>query len=303
VVEFFGRGFDSRHLHQTRNPFSPENGFLFRLTFQTGWVIICAMNKGNRAMNSLSRFEALAETLVEGAFARLLRPRLQPIEVARHIARAMEDSQIIGPGGGVWAPGHYWVFLNPADHSALHSLQPSLETELADYVVDLARRGGVALRTRPVVQLYPSEEVPLHRVQVEARLLAEKQVVAIEPGMTQELPTAQRAAPAPQTSPAPLAPIKDQVLPRHTLRYTGRSIPIVEPLVSLGRSLDNDVIVSEPQVSRRHAQLRLRHERYTLYDVGSSGGTTVNGEPIQECVLADGDVVSLAGVELVFEVE
>jgi len=254
-------------------------------------------------MNKLSRFEALAETLVEGAFARLLHSRLQPVEVARRIARAMEDGQIIGPEGGVWAPNHYWVFLNPADHTALHSLQPSLETELANYVVDLARRGGVALRTRPVVQLYPSEKVPLHRVRVEARFLVEEQAVAVEPGMTQELPAAQRPAPAIQPSPAPVAPAKNQVTPSCVLRYAGRRIPIVEPLVSLGRSLDNDVIVSEPQVSRRHAQLRLHHGRYTLYDVGSSGGTRVNGKPVQECVLDDGDVIALAGVELVFETE
>jgi hypothetical protein len=254
-------------------------------------------------MNKLSRFEALAETLVEGTFARLLHSRLQPVEVARHIARAMEDGQVIGPEGGVWAPDHYWVFLNSEDHRALQSLQPSLETELANYVVDLARRGGVALRMRPVVQLHPSEEVALHRVQVEARLLVEGQAAAIEPGMTQELPTARRAAPAPQTPPAPLAPVKDQVAPRYTLRHAGRRIPIVEPLVSLGRSLDNDIIVSEPQVSRRHAQLRLRHGRYVLYDVGSSGGTTVNGEPVEEFVLDNGDVITLAGVELVFEVE
>ncbi|MDY7042391.1 MAG: DUF3662 and FHA domain-containing protein, partial [Chloroflexota bacterium] len=244
----------------------------------------------------------LAETLVEGTFARLLHPRLQPIEVARHIARAMEDGQVIGPRGGVWAPAYYSVFLNPEDHRALQGLQPSLETELANYVVDLARRGGLALRARPVVQLRPSEEVPPHRVQVEAHLLADRQTLAVEPGMTQELPTARQAVPHPQPPPIPPAPARDKTSPRSALRYGGRRIPIAEPLISLGRSLDNDVIVSEPQVSRRHAQLRRRYERYTLYDLGSSGGTTVNGEPVQECVLTGGDVIALAGVELVFEV-
>jgi hypothetical protein len=254
-------------------------------------------------MNSLSRFEALAETLVEGTFARLLHSRLQPVEVARHIARAMEDSQVIGPEGGVWAPSHYAVFLNPDDHRALHDLQPSLEIELANYVVDLARRGGVALRTRPVVQIHPSEEVPPHHVQVEAHLLTDKQALVIEPGATQEMPTVQRAAPAPQPSPAPPAPVEVQVSPRCVLCYAGRRIPISESLISLGRSLDNDVIVSEPQVSRRHAQLRRRYGQYALYDLGSSGGTAVNGEPVRERVLAHGDVIALAGVELVFEVQ
>ena len=251
-------------------------------------------------MNKLSRFEALAETLVEGAFARLLHSRLQPVEVARCIARAMEDGQIIGPEGGVWAPNYYWVFLNPADYAALHNLQPSLETELTNYVVDLTRRGGMALHTRPVVQTRPSEEVPPHRVHVEARFLPGEQAVSVKPGMTQELPAAQRAPVVPQSPPAPA----EKPLTSHcTLRYAGRRIPIVEPLISLGRSLDNDVIVSEPQVSRRHAQLRRRYGRYTLYDLGSTGGTTVNGQPVQECALDNGDVIALAGVELVFEIE
>ena len=249
-------------------------------------------------MNKLSRFETLAETLVEGTFARLLHSRLQPVEVARRIARAMEDGQIIGPEGGVWAPNHYWVFLNPADFTALYSLQPSLEAELANYVVDLARRGGVALHTRPVVQIYPGQEIPPHRVQVEARFLAGEQAVSTEPEMTQELPTVQRATVVP-----PSPSVEKPLTPRCALCYAGRRISITEPLVSLGRSLDNDVIINEPQVSRRHAQLRRRYGRYTLYDLGSSGGTMVNGEPVQECVLADGDVIALAGVELVFETE
>ena len=79
-----------------------------------------------------------------------------------------------------------------------------------------------------------------------------------------------------------------------------RHVELVDAVVSIGRALDNDIILEDRRVSRHHAQLRRRYGRYVLYDAGSSGGTTINGYPVQECVLQPGDVVSLAGVELVY---
>ena len=67
-----------------------------------------------------------------------------------------------------------------------------------------------------------------------------------------------------------------------------------KPVINLGRQRDNDVIVDDPTVSRHHAQIRLRFGNYVLFDLGSSGGTTVNGHPVQERVLQSGDVIGLA---------
>jgi hypothetical protein len=79
-----------------------------------------------------------------------------------------------------------------------------------------------------------------------------------------------------------------------------RHMELNEPVISVGRALDNDVILEDRRVSRHHAQLRRRYGRYILYDLGSSGGTTINGYPVQECVLEPGDVISLAGVEVIY---
>ena len=70
-------------------------------------------------MNPLSRFEKLAEQLVEGAFGRWFAGQLHPLEVALQLARAMEDAQVLNLRGERLAPNHYWVYLNPADYDAL----------------------------------------------------------------------------------------------------------------------------------------------------------------------------------------
>jgi pSer/pThr/pTyr-binding forkhead associated (FHA) protein len=79
-----------------------------------------------------------------------------------------------------------------------------------------------------------------------------------------------------------------------------RHVPLVKPVVTIGRALDNDIVIDDPRVSRHHAQLRLRHGHYMLYDTGSSGGTLVNNQPVSEVILNAGDVISLAGAQIIF---
>ena len=79
-----------------------------------------------------------------------------------------------------------------------------------------------------------------------------------------------------------------------------RTFDLTEPTVRVGRALDNDLIIEDRMVSRYHARLRQRYGRYILEDLGSSGGTTVNGFRIQEIVLRPGDLISLSGVDLIY---
>ena len=75
--------------------------------------------------------------------------------------------------------------------------------------------------------------------------------------------------------------------------------PLKQPVTSIGRRLDNVLVLNDPRVSG-HAELRSFQGRYVIFDMGSTGGTYVNGKRVTDSVVYDGDVISLAGVHLIF---
>ncbi len=237
-------------------------------------------------VNPLSQLENLAEGLVEGTMARLLGARLQPIEVARRLARAMEDGQVVNAQGEIVVPNEYRVLLNPADDAAMAPYRDALEQDLTQYIVKLARRAGATMVGRPRVLVRDDAAVPLRRVRVEAQLVSAK-YGTIDLTHTQEMPAG--------------TPTLEEIAPAFVLFDGYRRMPLNEAIISIGRSLDNDIILDDPHVSRQHAQLRRRYGQYVLYDLDSTGGTTVNGLRVREAVLNHGDVIGFAGVKVHFE--
>jgi pSer/pThr/pTyr-binding forkhead associated (FHA) protein len=76
--------------------------------------------------------------------------------------------------------------------------------------------------------------------------------------------------------------------------------PLNESVINIGRRLENQLVIDDPRVSRNHAQLRAIKGRFVLFDLNSTGGTFVNGQRTSQTVLYPGDVISLAGVALIF---
>lgn len=76
--------------------------------------------------------------------------------------------------------------------------------------------------------------------------------------------------------------------------------PLKKTVVNIGRRIENDLTVDDPRVSRNHAQLRVVNGRYVIFDLNSTGGTYVNSQRSHQSVLYPGDVISLAGVPLIF---
>lgn len=236
-------------------------------------------------MNRIARFEALAEQWVEGTFARLFGGQIHPLEVANHVARAMEDACSQAADGTPLAPTHYRIDLHPQDLDALRARHPAPEEELARYVEDLARQAGLLLLTPPVIILNPLPDLPNHSVRVQA---FHERVESSDESITRQI--SEGALPPAEPSPG------------YCFLIIGgqRHVPLTASTINIGRALDNDIIIEHPHVSRHHAQLRRRYGRYVLYDLGSSGGTLVNGYPVQECVLRSGDVISLADFEIIY---
>jgi RsiW-degrading membrane proteinase PrsW (M82 family) len=73
-----------------------------------------------------------------------------------------------------------------------------------------------------------------------------------------------------------------------------------EAEVSVGRTLNNSFVIDHPSVSKHHAQLKVVEDEYTLYDLGSSNGTYVNGKRVKETRLADGCAVRFGRANYVY---
>jgi len=245
-------------------------------------------------MNPLSRFESLAEWLVEGTFGRWFAGQLHPLEVALQLARAMEDGQVLDLRRERLAPNVYWVYLNPLDYDALREAQPTLPEDLTQSVVELAAQAELVLPQSPIVEVHSAESIPRHRVSVAARYVPPNKISS---GHTSELDT--------QTSMALTGLIQSELerapdAASFLIVDGRRTVSLDRSIVTIGRSLDNDVVVNDTRVSRHHAQLRRRAGRYVVYDMGSSGGTQVNGDRVSECLLQPGDVINLAGIQIIY---
>lgn len=77
-------------------------------------------------------------------------------------------------------------------------------------------------------------------------------------------------------------------------------IPLTKPVINIGRRVENNIVIDDPRVSRTHAQMRAINGRYVLFDLNSTGGSYINGQRITQSIVYPGDVISLAGVNLIY---
>jgi len=221
--------------------------------------------------------ERQIEALVEGTFIRLFAQRLHPQDVSVQLARALEDSAARG------APAtSYLVHVHPDDAQILLNDQPHLAEALGEELLNMAREANVTLTHKPKVIIRPDAGLKLRSL-----------IITIERDS--------ESGTTPTRGMSPVTPDDPPTALHAFLILDGRhTVPLTETLITLGRRLNNPIILDNPSVSRAHAQLRLRYGRYVIYDLGSTGGTFVNGQRVEECVLRPGDVISLADVRLIY---
>ncbi len=231
-----------------------------------------------RLDDQLSRFERLAQDLIEGSLNRVFGQHL-PAEIASKLARIMEDSAADGQ-----VSSRFRVQLNPDEFQSLSRDYPELAAQLDDYLTQLAWQGGYIVPFPIEVTLEPSESLSIGRVGV----VCLRQESEVEPTRGQR--------------PIPVDGALDDLkqVDAYLIVEGKRHVPLDRPVVTIGRLLDNDIVLELSTVSRRHAQIRWRYGRFILYDLGSRAGTAVNGEPIRERVLQPGDVIGVSTAAIIY---
>lgn len=247
-------------------------------------------------MSALSRFEGFMESMVEGSAKRLFRSPVTAAEITRRLERAMESQQTITVDR-IIVPSFYRAFLNPEDFRAFEPIQDELEREMANYLRDLARERNFTLLQHPVVDVAPDPAVGRRSIQVVAEMTGAHPGNGPAGGNIESTQVIQAKG-------MPAAPPQPRVTASLVMQTANgaHSFPLQSNMLSIGRGLNNDIVLEDPRISRQHAQIRFKSRRFLVADQGSTNGTYVNGTPVStEQVLRDGDIVSLGGLELVFQ--
>ena len=255
-------------------------------------------------MSMLRNLEAKLGGLVEGAFGRAFKTTVQPVELAHKLAREMEESQVVSVSR-VYVPNHYRVFLSPQDREQFSSYEPALRKELSDYLLEHARHEGLALTSRPQLELMTDDRLGVGEFGIQAQLLSPPEE-EVEAG-PEAAPSAGDFGHTMVYSPDRAARVLDAEGPRAGARALlvadDRRSVLSGDHVLLGRSRECEVVIADPNVSRRHAELRQDGGRWVIADLGSTNGVKVNGRRVDRAELDPGDRITLGVTELTFELD
>ena len=218
-------------------------------------------------MSVLRNLEAKLGGLVEGAFSRAFKSSVEPVELARKLAKEMEDSKQVSVSR-VYVPNHYRVFLSPEDREQFSSYEPALRKELSDYLLEHARAERLALTSRPAVEFMTDERLSLGEFGIQAQLLTPPdEEVAHEAAGADVAPSQGDYGHTMVYSPDKCARRVDPRAARRPSRAVlagaGRRHVLSGSRVVLGRSRDCDVVIDDANVSRRHAELSHDGEEWT----------------------------------------
>ena len=262
-------------------------------------------------MGVMSRFESMMQGVVEGSFGKLFRTRLQTVELANKLVRAMENNLDLGPSRRT-APNVYHVHLSQRDYDYFGKAPGDAVATLQNALVTTARDRDYFLSSRPAIIFSLDNSETTGQVRIDAQILDAHSLndpnAALE--ATRSMSPAQAAALVQQAQAqmqAPAQPIpRPETLPPAWLTLyrpsQGQPMKLTKPVIQIGRHLTNDVVINGKRVSRHHAQIRFEHGQWVLYDLGSTNGVGINGVLTHQPVpLKNNDRVAVGEFEFVFQ--
>jgi hypothetical protein len=215
----------------------------------------------------LKGFERRLERLVEGVFARAFKSSLRPVELGRRLIREMDDQRTVNVQGNVAAPNHFTITLGPEDHAQFAEIEESLLRALSEEARTHAREESYVFMGPVEVVLKKDDDLGIGSFGLSARF---KEGAGGTSGGSVVL-------------------------------EDDRRMPLGNQPLTIGRATDAAIRISDTSVSRRHAEIRPSSDGWTVVDLGSTNGTRVNGVPVTERRLADGDTITVGDATLRFE--
>jgi FHA domain-containing protein len=251
-------------------------------------------------MSVLRNLESKLAGLVEGTFSRAFKSEVRPVEIARKLAREMDEHRVQSLSR-TYVPNEYTVWLSPDDREQFSGYEDELRRELSGYLLEHARRERVALLTPPAIGFKTDERLRLGEFGIQARLVRPSGEHGLEPRQAEEGHTMVYT-----TSDRLSEPLREPDPRRGSarLRIDGRTEVVGSGGAVLGRSRECDVVLDDANVSRRHAEVRPSGGSWIVRDLGSTNGVKVNGRRIQgPQSLKRGDAIELGTARVIFDLE
>lgn len=215
----------------------------------------------------LKGFERRLERMVEGAFARAFRSTIRPVELGRRLVREMDDNRSVDVRGQTVVPNHYTIELSPSDHEQFAEVHERLQRELSDAAREHARDEGYTFMGPVAVDIVVEEKRKTGSFTITGRM---REAAGGVGAGSLVLPNDER-------------------------------VPLNNSVVTLGRRPESTIVLTDPNVSRKHAEIRPNGGGYLLVDLRSTNGSRVNGVRVTEQQLKDGDELSFGNTTLRFE--
>ncbi len=282
-------------------------------------------------MGVLQRFERRLGGLVEGAFAKVFKGGVEPVELAEALTRECDERRARGAKRTL-VPNEFVIHLSDPDYQRLAPYRQALGDELATLVREHAAAQRYTFVAPVVVTLELDPELSVGRYDIHSNVSGEPrprgaagsaqqrltEVGAGPPPFPQPPRTPQPQVPPGASAVGPTNPSHNGPPEDRPARLivtvggsaatgsdaaAGRELEIVlsRPLSVVGRSSDVDVQLADTGVSRRHGEFLLQPNGQHVYrDLGSTNGSRVNGRKVHEVPLVDGDRIEVGRSVLVY---
>ncbi len=253
-------------------------------------------------MSVLQRFEKRLEGLVEGAFAKVFKGVVHPVEILNAMQREAEAHKAILAGGRTLVPNRYVIDLSPYDHSRLAPYAAALAQELAQSQAEYIGEQGRTVYNDVIVEIERGEGLDTGMFRVTAEVYTGGDVAPVpsyeQPPGPQYPPYDQQGYP--QQGPPPGQGGARAV---RLLANDGRTYPLSMGSTVIGRGDQANLRLPDVGISRRHARLDYDGAQVVLTDLGSTNGTMVNGQRVSAVALNPGDMIQIGTTTLTFRVD
>lgn len=237
------------------------------------------MEARNFLIEQLIKLEQRLKMFIEAAATHFVVTPLNSREIAAQLREALQTNCQRLEDGRILAPNYFLLSASPLCNEQLRR-EYQLLKDLEDELEQLAQEAGLTFASPPIIQIVADEEIPYPQISISSHF---SQEVTTTHGVAKEE--------------------HDGVeIPQNAFLIVNgvRIFPLDQAVVNIGRHPDNHLVLDDPRVSRQHAQLRAVRGHYLIFDLGSAGGTLVNNVRVRQATLSSGDVISLAGVPLVY---